>query len=119
MRKISGWVMAPVALLALVGPAFAADTSATPPSSPQPAHPVSVKTRHLVGEVVSVDASGKTITVKQSLRNKMRETTLTVGPDATATLADLKPGDHVKIAYVTDHGHLTAKSIENEPAAKK
>ncbi len=66
------------------------------------------KMRHMTAEVKAVDAAAKRLTVKRSTG---REITLTVAPEAAATLADLKPGERVRITYQRSGGQLTAQAI--------
>ena len=119
MRSISGWLIGAVVGLAFVVPAFAADTAA---SSTEPAKTATVKTmrtHRLLGEVVAIDASAKTLTVKHGTAKDM---VFTAEGSAATALANLKPGDHVKVSYVSSLGHLTAKSVvknEPKPMAKK
>jgi Cu/Ag efflux protein CusF len=113
MQKTTGWLAAMLAMLTLVGPAIAADaptTSSTPAAEPsKAAAPKTMRTRHLAAEIVSVDQGGRTVTVKHGRNAK--ETTFAVEGDAAARLADLKPGDHVRIGYVDNQGQMTAKTI--------
>ena len=113
MRKTAAFLTGALAAAALIGPAFAADTSTT---STAPAK-MAVQ-RHLTAEVVAVNAEAKTLTVKRS--PKAKEMTLAVDPAAATSLADLKAGDRVKVTYQDEHGQLTAKTItKNEPVAAK
>ncbi len=121
MHKTIGWLAGALTALTLVGPAIAGDAmtspSTTPAESPKAAAPKTTGTRHLTGEIVSVDQSAKTITVKHG--RKAKELTLAVEDAAAGTLADLKPGEHVRIGYVDDHGRMTAKSITGHDRTAK
>lgn len=123
MRKSFIWLTSALVGLTLVGPVLAAETPAVGASPSEPAKttaPKSMRTRHLRGEVVSVDQAAKTLTVKRERSKNAKDMTFTVESDAAAALADLKPGDHVKIGYVAGQGHLTAKTVaKNEHTAKK
>ncbi|HYB43883.1 MAG TPA: hypothetical protein VEL75_19035 [Candidatus Methylomirabilis sp.] len=100
--------------VSLAGPAAAQNAS---PSAPAQAAPA-VKppaTRHVVGEVVSVNAEARTLTVK---RHKGKEITFAVDNDAASALAGLKPGDQVKIDYVRGQNQMLAKTIAKNEVAK-
>ena len=113
MQKTTTWLATTLTALTLVGPALAADaptTSSTPAAeASKAAAPTTIRTRHLAAEIVSVDQGSKTVTVKRGRNAK--ETTFTVEGDAAARLADLKPGDHVRIGYIDNQGQMTAKTI--------
>ncbi len=113
MQKTTAWLATTLTALTLVGPAIAAappTTSSTPAAEPsKAAAPKTMRTRHLAAEIVSVDQGGRTVTVKHGRNAK--ETTFAVEGDAAARLADLKPGDHVRIGYVDNQGQMTAKTI--------
>ena len=113
MQKTTTWLATTLTALALVGPAIAADaptTSSTPAAEPSKATaPKTMRTRHLAAEIVSVDQGSKTVTVKHGWNAK--ETTFAVEGDAAARLANLKPGDHVRIGYIDNQGQMTAKTI--------
>ena len=113
MQKTTTWLATTLTALTLVGPAIAADaptTSSTPAAEPSKATaPKTMRTRHLAAEIVSVDQGSKTVTVKHGWNSK--ETTFAVEGDAAARLADLKPGDHVRIGYIDNQGQMTAKTI--------
>jgi Cu/Ag efflux protein CusF len=118
MRKTAAILAGVFAAAALVGTAFAADTSAA--STPAKSAPATMTAeRHLTAQVVAVNADAKTLTVRRS--PKAKEMTLTVDPAATSSLADLKTGDRVKVTYLDEHGQLTAKTITKNAhvAAKK
>jgi Cu/Ag efflux protein CusF len=121
MQKTVVLLAGALALASLVGPAFAADTPATTAPAAEPTKAAAPKTtpeRHLRGQVVSVNADAKTLTVKRS--PKAKEMALRVDPAAAATLTDLKAGDRVKVTYVDEHGQLMAKAIaKNEHVAAK
>ena len=56
--------------------------------------------KNLAGELVSVDQAAKTVTVKHIVDSKPMQLTMSVEDSAIATLAQLKPGDQVKVTYV-------------------
>jgi hypothetical protein len=112
--------MSAVIGLTFVAPALAADTSA---SSTEPAKSATVKTmrtHQILGEIVSIDQAGKTLTVKPGTSKSAKDMVFTAEGGAAAALADLKPGDHVKVSYQGGQGRLTAKTVaKNEHVAKK
>ena len=65
----------------------------------------------LVGEVVSVDATAKTITVKHIVSGKSADMTFGAGEKAAAELGTLKAGDHVRVAYADVDGKPVASTI--------
>lgn len=107
MRKTSVWLMTVVFALAFVGPVFAADAPAARSNSSVKA----TRSHHLAGEVVSVDQAAKTLIVKHRTSKTTTNTTFTAEADAAAALAALKPGDEVKVSYVTKQGHFMATAI--------
>ena len=67
--------------------------------------------KHMAGEVVSVSADSKTLTVKHTGKKKSKQTTFTVSGDAAAHLGDFKPGDSVRVGYTGDAPNLVARTI--------
>ena len=105
-------------------------TTAAPPTAATPAETAkpskskqAAKTagvRHMAGEVVSMNADTKSITVKHTGKRKAKEQTFTVTGDVAAHLTDFKPGDSVRISYVDEAGKLVAQSVtRGKQAAKK
>jgi hypothetical protein len=84
-----------------------------PPATP------AAKPKGVTGEVVSVNIERKTLVVKVAVAGKPTE--LTFGADkATGTaLVDLKPGDHVRVAYTDAEGQRTATAITRVPQTAK
>lgn len=116
MRSTPVWLMAVATGLAFVGPACAADAPAAGSSAAVKA----TQTHHLMGDVVSVDQAAKTLIVKRGTGKTAKDMTFTAEPGTAAALAGLKPGDQVKVSYVTGQGHLMAKTIaKNDHMAKK
>ena len=70
------------------------------------------KLKYMSGEVVSVDATAKTLTVKHTVSGKSEDMTLGAGEKAVASLGTLKAGDHVRVAYADVDGNPTASSIK-------
>ena len=92
-----------VAVLALVTLGLAGAASAA-----SAAH---AKVRHLTATVASVDEKAKTVSVTRIVKGKTQELTFGVDKDAMATLAQLKPGEQVKMSYVESGSKMTAQSI--------
>src|SRR5215469_6826473 len=109
MNKATIFAVGSLALLLGAGPGLVQaaehNTSATAPAE----KPSKLAMPHRVtGEVMSVDPSGKTLTVKDS---KGKEFMLTADVDAAARLNDLKVGDRVKVSYKKSHGQMVATKI--------
>ena len=104
-------------------------TTTTPATTPAPAAPaapatpaakpatttapkmVAPKLKTMLGEVVSVDATAKTVTVKHTVNGKSEDMTFGAGEKAVASLEKLKAGDHVRVAYADVDGKPTASTI--------
>jgi hypothetical protein len=69
------------------------------------------KVHHLTGQVVAVDQTSKTLTIKHIVGGKAREATFAVEDKASASLANLHPNDRVRLSYSKDQGRLIAQSI--------
>ena len=69
------------------------------------------KVRHLTATVASVDEKAKTVSVTRSVKGKTQEMTFAVDKDASATLAQLKAGERVKVSYMKSGSGMTAQSI--------
>jgi len=76
--------------------------------------------RTITGEVVKIDATMKTVTVKGTVgkKEKDREVAMKLAPDATVTRHDekigldaLKTGDRVVVQFEAAKGTKTARSI--------
>ena len=93
MKKLATLLCA-VAVVAVAGLASAQATDAKKPAAPaaKPAAAAAVKTHVVDAEVVSADATAKTLTIKGD-PNK----TVPVEAAALAHLKDLKSGDKVKL----------------------
>ena len=81
-------------------------------------------THHITGDIVSVDATAKTLTVKE----KEKEMTFTLADNGkvtvhgkTGSLDQLKAGDHVSVRYMEKDGASIAEnvSVVKAPAPKK
>ncbi len=112
-------LFAALAMLSLCGSVFAATPteSTTKGTTSAPAEKPSkfALPHHVTGDVVSVDQSAKTLTVKDS---KGKELRLTATGDAAASLGDFQPGDRVKVTYKKSHGQMIASRIVQGPVAR-
>jgi Cu/Ag efflux protein CusF len=113
MQTFKYLLVAAVAVPALAGPGFAQTSKpaapAVTPAVTQDAAKVAGKS--LAGELVSVDQTAKTVTVKHMVDSKPMQLTMSVEDTAIATLAQLKPGDQVKVTYIEMGGKRIVKSI--------
>ena len=69
------------------------------------------KLQTVIGEVVSVDATAKTLVVKHTVSGKSEDMTFGAGEKAAAALGTLKAGDHVRVAYADVDGKPVASTI--------
>jgi Cu/Ag efflux protein CusF len=118
--------------LSSAAPAQTGGTTTTTPAAPvttpapaaKPAEPAKAtdaakpKLKTVVGEVVSVDATGKTLVVKHTVSGKSEDMTFGASEKAATVLGKLKAGDHVRVAYADVDGKPTASTI-TKVAAKK
>ncbi len=105
MRRFLVLPIVATVLLAMVGPSFA---------QAKPAH-----VRQLVGSIVSVDAQAKTVVVQRTAKGKSQEYTFAADKDAAAALAQLKPGERVRVSYIEENGRMTAEKITDVGHAAK
>lgn len=96
-------------VLALVGPSFAQAMHET--KSPAQSSGQVAKSHHLTGKIVSVDAQAKTFVVERVAKGKSREYTFAADKDAVQALAQLKPGDRVRVSYIKVKEGMTAERI--------
>src|ERR1043166_8358851 len=92
-------VIALVGIVTIVGAGVALAASET-----------KARVQHLTGTVVSVNEQTKTVTVKPARRNG-HDQTFVADKVGAAALANLKPGERVRISYTESAGHITAESI--------
>jgi hypothetical protein len=136
MKTAAVLIAGSLTLVALSGAALAQSGTATPaapatsaaPATPaaKPAVPVKpeakatdaaktaapkMKAKILMGEVVSVDAAGKILTVKHIVNGKPEETAIGAGEKTAAILGTLKAGDQVRVAYADVDGKPVASTI--------
>ena len=117
--KTAATVLATSLTLFALSSAVLAQTGGTSPATPaapaakpaDAAKPATPKLKTVVGEVVSVDATGKTVTVKHTVSGKSEDMTFGAGEKAAAVLGTLKAGDHVRVAYADVDGKLMASTI--------
>lgn len=113
-----------LAILGFAGAGLAQTSQAREPASGkelQPAKPKvaqAAKARRVVGEVVAVDTEARTVTIKK-LGKKPEELTFAVEQSGAGALSELKPGDRLRITYVTADGKLLAKTIKKTAPGKK
>ena len=117
MKTFAYLLVAAVAVPAIAGPGFAqttkpATTPAAPAAAPATTPDVAKATaKNLAGELVSVDQAAKTVTLKHMVDSKPMQLTMAVEDGAMASLAQLKPGDQVKVSYVEMGEKKVVKSI--------
>lgn len=117
MRKRIFLPMAVLMTLSFAGLTLAQPTTAEPPAHGKMAGAAKSEAskagrlRRLAGEVVAVDQTAKTVTVKHMVRGKPKEATFHVGEKATRALGDLQPNDRVRLRYDKEQGRLIAQSI--------
>jgi hypothetical protein len=117
MRKLTIFLIAALTMLSIAGPSFAQARMAEQPTRGKTAELAKAETsqtarpHHLIGEVVAVDQAAKTATIKFTVRRNPKEATFTVEDQAAPTLADLKPGERVRVDYHKEQGRLIAHSI--------
>ena len=117
MRKLIIPLMVALTMVSLTGLSSAQNATVEPSAHGQAAElskalmPAAAKLHHLVGEVVAVDQTAKTVTIKHMVRGKPKQATFTVEEQAASTMADLKPGDRVRVSYHKMEGQLIANAI--------
>ena len=117
MKTAAAFAIASLTLTALTGAALAQSGTAAPaPTATPAAKPVETakpapKMKHVVGDVVSVDTTAKTLTLKHTVNGKSEEMTLGSGEKTAEVLGTLKAGDHVQVAYAEMDGKPMASTI--------
>jgi Cu/Ag efflux protein CusF len=117
MKKRIVLPMAVLLMLSCTGLSLAQPTTTEQPGDSKavkmvPAEmPKTTNLHHLAGEVVAVDPTAKTVTIKHMLRGQPKDATFNVAEKAGASLATLQPNDRVKLTYSKEHGRLMAQSI--------
>jgi Cu/Ag efflux protein CusF len=109
--------MAVLMMVSFAGLSFAQPTTVEPPAHGKMAEmaktemPKTARLHRLVGDVVAVDQTAKTVTIKHMVRGQPKEATFNVGEKAAPALVDLKPNDQVRLSYSKEQGRLIAQSI--------
>jgi Cu/Ag efflux protein CusF len=130
MKTAAAFAIASLTLTALTGVALAQSGTAAPAPAAKPAAPATTgtpaatpaakpaetakpapKMKHVVGDVVSVDTTAKTLTLKHTVNGKSEEMTLGSGEKTAEVLGTLKAGDHVQVAYAEMDGKPVASTI--------
>jgi hypothetical protein len=130
MKTAAAFAIASLTLAALSGAALAQSGTAAPatPAAPaaKPAAPATTaapaakpaetakpapKMKHVVGDVVAVDTTAKTFTLKHTVNGKSEEMTIGSGEKTAEVLGTLKAGDHVQVAYAEMDGKAMASTI--------
>jgi Cu/Ag efflux protein CusF len=129
MKTAAAFAIASLTLTALAGAALAQSGTAAPAPAAKPAAPAAPATtatpaakpaetakpapkmKHVVGDVVSVDTTAKTLTLKHTVNGKSEEMTLGSGEKTAEVLGTLKAGDHVQVAYAEMDGKPVASTI--------
>lgn len=131
MKKTIAIVLSLLFVFAIASVSFAAEAKkeAAPakkeaaPAEKKEAAPAKAKKGTVSGEVMAIDAKASTLTVKGPKKGDVvvsvtDKTKIMSGKDKK-TLADIKAGDKVKVAYTEAEGKNTASSVTIEPAAAK
>jgi Cu/Ag efflux protein CusF len=130
MKTAAAFAIASLTLTVLTGAALAQSGTAAPAPAAKPAAPATSATpaaapaakpaetakpapkmKHVVGDVVSVDTTAKTLTLKHTVNGKSEEMTLGSGEKTAEVLGTLKAGDHVQVAYAEMDGKPVASTI--------
>ena len=130
MKTAAAFAIASLTLTVLTGAALAQSGTAAPAPAAKPAAPATTgtpaaapaakpaetakpapKMKHVVGDVVSVDTTAKTLTLKHTVNGKSEEMTLGSGEKTAEVLGTLKAGDHVQVAYAEMDGKPVASTI--------
>jgi hypothetical protein len=117
MRKRVVLPMAVLMMLSFAGLSFAQPTTAEPPGYGKMAEktktemPEASRLHRLTGEVVAVDQTAKTVTIRHMVRGEPKEATFNVAANAAPGLVNLQPNDRVRLSYSKEQGRLMAQSI--------
>jgi Cu/Ag efflux protein CusF len=128
MKTAAALIAGALSLATLSSAALAQSATTTPATPATPAAPAAKpadpakpavkatdaakpKLKTLTGEVVSVDATGKAVTVKHTVNGKPEEMTIGAGEKAAPVLGTLKAGDQVRVAYADVDGKPLASTI--------
>src|SRR5262245_12805640 len=126
MKKILSLVVAVATIPVLVGSSLAQSAKPAAPAAtaPEPAAKMprpegdaakadkpAVTMKTMSAEIVSMDQASKVFTVKHMVEKKSVQVTFSVDESGMATLAKLKPCDHVKVTYEERGDTRIARSI--------
>jgi|WetSurMetagenome_2_1015567.scaffolds.fasta_scaffold45300_2 hypothetical protein len=122
MKTLMTFVAALAAVAIFAGASFAqapATPAAPAPSAPKAATPAPAAqapakapvVQNITGEFVAMDKAAKTVTVKHVVDNKPTQITLGVDDTMLTALAQIKPGDKLKVTYEELSGKFVAKAI--------
>ena len=103
--------------LAFVSSFAVAQTETPATTTTAPATQPKTRLHTVVGHVVTVDPAAKTLIVKRRGWHG-KELSFAVEEPAAPTLADLHPGDRVRVRYSDTDGKLDATAIEVTHRAK-
>src|SRR5262245_16295525 len=110
MKTFKYLAVATVAISAVAGPAFAQTAKPTTPAATQEATKAAAP-KSLAGELVAFDQTAKTVTMKHMVDQKPMQVTFSVEDGAIAAMAQLKPGDPIKVTYVEMGEKRIIKSV--------
>ena len=111
MKAFKYLAIAALAIPAVAGPAIAqTPTPATPPRAASE-HAAKAAPKSWAGEFVAADQAAKTVTLKHMVDRKPMQVTFRADEATFAMLAQLKPGDPVKVTYVEMGEKRIIKSI--------
>jgi hypothetical protein len=120
MKKTIAIIVAVLFVFALTSISFAAEKTAAPVAAPAEKKEAPAIVKQVSGEVVTVDATAGTLTVKSKKKevalSTNDKTVIKIGKEKKA-LADVMVGDKVKAKYTEIDGKNVAKSVVIMPAA--
>jgi Cu/Ag efflux protein CusF len=111
MKTFKYLVVAALAIPAVAGPAIAQTPKPATPAPAASEDAAKAAPKSLAGEFVAADQAAKTVTVKHMVDKKATQVTFGVDEAMFAMLAQLKPGDPVKVTYVEMGEKRIIKSI--------
>jgi Cu/Ag efflux protein CusF len=114
LAALAGGVLAQSGGTAPAAPAAPAAKPVAPaakPAKPADTATAAPKMKTVVGDVVSVDTTAKTLTVKHTVKGKAEEMIIGSGEKTAEVFGSLKAGDHVRVAYADVDGKPMASTI--------
>ena len=115
-RKLITGFIAGVGVFALAAGSQAQNIPSSPGTHEAPMDSQSGALKRATGEVTSVDAKNGKLMIKTSTDQLNLDVQ---GPSAKNSLATIKVGDKVNIAYQDKGGTLVANSVSNAPGSSK